>query len=216
MTCHDGNTGYSCDLDQSRNKKSATRVNVFCPTNPGRNVYWHCLAQFMQRDTSEETLVRPIRGAFGAVQGGPEVRKADMVITTAESLSDSSSPKWKIAGMLSHNDSVQEGQRVARTLMYIVYAHNVNSGLYWSSTCVSRALKKLLRDVSIPNHVRELYDCCFQGCRSLCRVTFGSSSSIERIGVSCFKRCGVEEVNIPTVFVICVMIASKDAGVFVA
>ena len=51
--------------------------------------------------------------------------------------------------------------------------------------------------VHVPNHVRELCDGCFKGCSNLRCVTFGSSSSLERIGVSCFEDSGVEEVSIP-------------------
>ena len=51
--------------------------------------------------------------------------------------------------------------------------------------------------MSIPNHVRELCDGCFKGCRSLRCVIFGASSSLERIGVSCFAGTGIEEVRIP-------------------
>ena len=51
--------------------------------------------------------------------------------------------------------------------------------------------------MSIPDGVRELCDRCFYSCKSLRRVTFGSSSLLERIGVSCFAGSGVEEVNIP-------------------
>ena len=51
--------------------------------------------------------------------------------------------------------------------------------------------------MSIPDSVRELCLCCFKECWSLHRVTFGSSSSLKRIGVECFQRSGVEEVSIP-------------------
>ena len=51
--------------------------------------------------------------------------------------------------------------------------------------------------VSIPNNVSELCEGCFKECKSLRRVTFGPSSSLERIGVSCFEGSGVEEVCIP-------------------
>ena len=61
---------------------------------------------------------------------------------------------------------------------------------------MGRALQQL-RDVSIPDGVRELRDGCFNGCKNLRRVNFGSSSSLERIGDSCFSRSGVEEVSIP-------------------
>ena len=55
----------------------------------------------------------------------------------------------------------------------------------------------VLSSVCIPDSVRELCDSCFESCKSLRRVNFGSSSSLERIGVSCFQWSGVEEVSIP-------------------
>ena len=57
-----------------------------------------------------------------------------------------------------------------------------------------------VEDVCIPDSVRVLCDRCFKECSSLRRVMFGSSSSsLERIGVSCFTSSGVEEeeVRIP-------------------
>ena len=52
-----------------------------------------------------------------------------------------------------------------------------------------------IRDVSIPDGVRELCDRCFKQCERLCRVTFGSSSQLERIGDSCFECSGIEEAT---------------------
>ena len=63
-------------------------------------------------------------------------------------------------------------------------------------------------EISIPDSVRELCDGCFKGCSSLRRVTFGPSSSLERIGVEAFGAvrpegfgqstpCGLEEISIP-------------------
>ena len=54
-----------------------------------------------------------------------------------------------------------------------------------------------IREVSIPNNVSELCEGCFKGCASLRHVTFGPSSSLERIGVSCFQETGVEEFAVP-------------------
>ena len=54
-----------------------------------------------------------------------------------------------------------------------------------------------LEEISIPNGVRELCDDCFKRCKSLRRVTFGPSSSLERIGADCFYRCGLVEFEIP-------------------
>ena len=55
----------------------------------------------------------------------------------------------------------------------------------------------VLSSVCVPDSVRELCDGCFQGCSSLRRVTFGPSSSLERICVSCLRRTGVEEFAVP-------------------
>ena len=49
----------------------------------------------------------------------------------------------------------------------------------------------------ILDSVRELCHRCFYGCKSLHRVTFGSSSSLEQIGSWCFGGSGLNEVNIP-------------------
>ena len=49
----------------------------------------------------------------------------------------------------------------------------------------------------IPADLRELCDRCFFSCPDLCRVIFCSSSSLERIGISCFEGTGVQEVSIP-------------------
>ena len=155
------------------------------------------MTQFVRSVASEETfLVGSIHGAFASVQGGPEARNAVMATTTVELLSDSSTQIWEIAGILSRYDGVQEGQQFSMTPIYIAYANNASSGLCWSSTLLDPARRRL-RDVSIPDNVRELCDCCFKGCKSLCRATFGCSSCLERIGVSCFERYGVEEVSIP-------------------
>ena len=64
-----------------------------------------------------------------------------------------------------------------------------------------------IRDISIPDGVRELCDQCFYGCSSLHRVTFGLLSKLERIGVQAFsglsdsyghnKACSIEVINIP-------------------
>ena len=54
-----------------------------------------------------------------------------------------------------------------------------------------------LDEISIPDSVPELCDGCFRGCKSLRRVTFGPSSSLERIGADCFYRCRLVECEIP-------------------
>ena len=45
----------------------------------------------------------------------------------------------------------------------------------------------LLKDIFVPDNVREIGDRCFSGCRCLRRVVFGSSSRLERIGVEAFS-----------------------------
>ena len=155
------------------------------------------MTEFVGRVSSEETfLLGRIHGAFPSVEGCPEVRRAVVATTTVELLSDSSNRRLKIVGMLSHHDSVLGGQQSTGAPMHIVYSRKANRELRWSAPYVGRALQQQ-RDVSIPNNVDELCDCCFEGCESLRRVTFGSSSSLERIGVCCFALSGVEEVRIP-------------------
>ena len=152
------------------------------------------MAEFMRRE--DTILGGSIHGTFGSDPGRPEVRNAVMTTTTVESLSDSSSPKWEIAGILAHHDRVEEGQQFTGTPIYLVYACKENRGLCWRLAGVDSTLQQF-RDVSIPNNVCELCDGCFKECRSLCRVNFGPLSSVERIGVSCLEGTGIEEVNIP-------------------
>ena len=163
------------------------------------------MAEFVRFPLASEGAlpVVPIHGAFRSVQGCPKARNAVTVTTAVESLSGSSRPKLEIAGILSHDDLVHEGQGFTGTPMYLVDADKASHALCWSSTCVTHALQQL-RDVSIPNNVRELCDHCFKECRSLCRVTFGSSPLLERIGSHCFAFSGIKEVSIPdSVRVLC-------------
>ena len=157
------------------------------------------MAQFVQRDASksEETHpVDPIHGPFGSAQGCPAVIHPVMATTTVESRSHSSSRKLEIAEVFSQHGLLQVQVCDSGFLRYIVYADKANAELCWSPTLQIPALLGL-QNVSIPNHVRELCDCCFKGCSTLRWVTFGSSSSLEWIGVSCFECSGVEEVDIP-------------------
>ena len=54
-----------------------------------------------------------------------------------------------------------------------------------------------LVEISIPDSVRELCDECFESCSGLERVTFGPSSSLERIGVGWMEGTSVGEVSLP-------------------
>ena len=51
--------------------------------------------------------------------------------------------------------------------------------------------------MSIPGSVRESCGFCFRECKSFRSVRFGSSSSVEWTGVSCFDGTKFDEVGIP-------------------
>ena len=129
----------------------------------------------------------PIRGALGF----SKVKPADMVTTTIESLSDGSSAKWEIAGVLVPGGPMQEEEPIASPT-YVACAYKAGSSFCWTKTTPLQ-----LQHISIPSNVRELCDRCFSGCSSLRCVTFAGSPSLERIGVSCFECTGIEEVSIP-------------------
>ena len=129
-------------------------------------------------------------GALRLVRGCHEVKSAVIASTTVECLSDSSDTTLDITGIFSSDNHVQHEQRVTGTPKYVVYVSKVDNLRRVSTPCG-------LVEISVPNSVRELCDGCFKGCKSLRRVTFGPSSSLERIGVSCFEWSGVEEVCVP-------------------
>ena len=54
-----------------------------------------------------------------------------------------------------------------------------------------------LQSVAIPNGIRCLFDECFYQCENLSRVTFSSSSSLERIGKLAFSCTGLLEISLP-------------------
>ena len=148
--------------------------------------------QFWPWENDEQML---LYSGFGQVQGSPNVRKAVKVTTTVESLS-SARPEWEVAGMLSQ-DSVQKDElQDTGTPTYFVYAHKAISGMCWRPNSWGPDLREF-PCVSIPKYVDELCDRCFKGCVPLSGVTLVSSSSLERIGISCFEICGVEAVTIP-------------------
>ena len=51
--------------------------------------------------------------------------------------------------------------------------------------------------VTIPDTVREICDMCFYKCGYDLSVTFGASSSLERIGVNAFCQSGIKSIQIP-------------------
>ena len=156
------------------------------------------MAQFVPHGALKATFpVAPIHGPFGSVRGCPEVRNAGIATCTVESLSHSSEPELEVTGMLSQHGCAQEDQRFPRTRNYVVHADKADYELPWNPGLQRPVPQGGLIDVSIPNFVRELGNCCFKWRSILRRVTFGPSSSLERIGVSCFEESGVEEVSIP-------------------
>ena len=77
-----------------------------------------------------------------------------------------------------------------------------------------------VEEVAVPDSVRELCDGCFRWCEQLRSMTFGPSTSLERIGIEAFGavqenvlHAGLLKSVSPTVFVSCVMAASRGAGV---
>ena len=105
--------------------------------------------------------------------------------------------------MINGNIVAQFGESVdldadaedAKRPVYLVWAGT--NDVLWSTTHASGRGWPQLREASIPNGVRELSDECFRFCNCLYHVSFGSSSSLERIGVSCFTFTNVCEVSIP-------------------
>ena len=106
------------------------------------------MAQFVPHVDSEQTfLVGPIQGPFGSVQGCPEVGNANRATTTVRFLRDSSNQKWDIAGIFRRHgcgqeeeeraeEDVLDGEEVEEqqftgTPMYVVYAHEADSGFCW-------------------------------------------------------------------------------------
>ena len=79
-----------------------------------------------------------------------------------------------------------------------------------SLACSKRWIKSLcvlrpcgLVAISIPDSVCELGSGCFIGCSKLGTVKFSSLSSLERIGVSCFKGTGVKGISFPESVQLC-------------
>ena len=162
------------------------------------------MAEFWRRPIAGVRRKRPIRDPLESVLGGPEVRYAGIAVTTVESLGDSSTQAWQIAGVLSNHLREANNEPFARTLSNIV--SEPNNGLGWTfhglydlgeDSVLGRYHLHAIQNVTIPNNVRELRSRCFARCLRLRCVTFGSSSLLERIGASCFKRSEIEEINIP-------------------
>ena len=137
-----------------------------------------------------------ICGPFGLVQGCDKVRSAPKVSTFAKSLADSANQKYEVAVMFSRCDYQKEDVLAMASPVYVVCANNPDSRFCSKAACFHNALPQF-RDISIPNSASELRKRCFTGCDRLCRVTFGSSSLLERIGISCFEDTSLGEITIP-------------------
>ena len=103
---------------------------------------------------------------------------------------------WEITGIFAQNNHAQEEQKSRGARNYVVCTDKVGTKFCWKTEYATEALSRLC-DIFIPNNVRELCDECFCGCSKLCRVAFGPSSSLVRMGVSCFELTKIREVTIP-------------------
>ena len=174
------------------------------------------MAEFLRQANALEGVFfgSPAYGALGLVRGCHEVKSAVIASCTVEWLTDSSDTTLDITGIFSSDNHVQHEQQVTGTPQYVVYVSKVDKLRRVSTPC-------RLVEIRIPDSVRELCAGCFKGCSSLRRATFGPSSSLERIGVSCFEGTGVHVLRglalkrflSPTVSVSCVTAASGDARV---
>ena len=54
-----------------------------------------------------------------------------------------------------------------------------------------------IREVFIPDSVREIEDRCFFECKTLSRVIFGIGSSVERIGCDAFRKSMLQSICVP-------------------
>ena len=58
-------------------------------------------------------------------------------------------------------------------------------------------LKSKVQSISIPNSVTEIADNCFKEWKNLSTVSFGSSSSLRRLGKEAFAGTSLREIHIP-------------------
>ena len=112
-------------------------------------------------------------------------------------LSDSSGLRLDITGIFANDKCMQSERRVTRTsnyrYRYIVYACKVE----YLEQIGDSFFERTGDVVAVPDSVRELCDSCFKRCSSLRRVTFGPSSSLDRVGALCFHGCALVEFEIP-------------------
>ena len=139
----------------------------------------------------ERLLGSPDHGELGIVQGCHEVKSPVIASRTADCLINSLGVTWDITGIFTSVNYIQNKPKATKTPKYIVYAYKIDNLL----RCVSTPYHLVV--ISIPDSVRELGDGCFKWCECLRRVIFGPSSSLERIGVSCFQETGLSEVSVP-------------------
>ena len=94
---------------------------------------------------------------------------------------------------VEHNGSCDHAGEHESSALYLVVCGGRGRKVH------SRGLKQARRaqSVSIADGVEELYQKCFARCKSLCRVTFGKSSSLKLIGKGTFRGSGVRAIQIP-------------------
>ena len=124
-----------------------------------------------------------------------ETSREDILGSVVECMRAGSDSQGVVAGLFAPSDEVNNVYQLLFCPEYAFYTREAESRFMspWADT----GGWPEVREISIPNDVRELCSCCFQGCRNLRRVTFGSSSRLEKIGDNCFRDTGVEEVSIP-------------------
>ena len=96
--------------------------------------------------------------------------------------------------LLLHGDDWQNVDGVAAGQVFVAYSDLLPR--FCTSQSVRESMNIVIAEVRIPDSVRELCDHCFMNC-PVCRVTFGPSSSVERIGVHCMAGTRIREVSIP-------------------
>ena len=138
----------------------------------------------------------PVHGALRLPQGCHEVNDNVMAtVTTVESLTvPPSRRKWEIAYLFARYGRISG--EFGDAAMYLVYTPKVDSRFYRERGWIVD-YREHFRYAALPNNVRELCDKCFYRCTALHRVIFGCSSSLERIGVSCFAYSSIREVSVP-------------------
>ena len=85
------------------------------------------------------------------------------------------------------------GENTSGTVSVHLSLSDVSPDKYFHWNC----FQQHLWSVSIPDAVEDLCEKCFYECKNLSHVTFGTSSSLKRIGIEAFSKCGLTSIHIP-------------------